>query len=250
MKKMTALLIDDEISAINTLKGMLEHYFPEVDILGYAHSVNEATTKAQELLPDVVFLDVEMPPLGSGFDFLEQCHHLGFGVIFVTAYPQYAIKAINDVQPWAYLVKPYSVSELEKGVRAAIEKVEEKKQSVPMDVQRLIVSDARKGNIVIKVVDILYCEADGSTTDIYFFKDGDIVRTVASRTLKDIEENLPSSFFFRSHYSYLVNFIHIIRIERRGRSGVAVLSDGTEIPIAVARMEEFEKRFDDFVHLS
>jgi DNA-binding LytR/AlgR family response regulator len=191
-----------------------------------------------------------MPPLGSGFDFLEQCHHLGFGVIFVTAYPQYAIKAINDVQPWAYLVKPYSVSELEKGVHAAIEKVEEKKQSVPMDVQRLIVSDARKGNIVIKVVDILYCEADGSTTDIYFFKDGDIVRTVASRTLKDIEENLPSSFFFRSHYSYLVNFIHIIRIERRGRSGVAILSDGTEVPIAVARMEEFEKRFDDFVHLS
>ena len=70
MKKINTLIIDDEDSAINTLRGMLGNYFPQIEVVAVATSVEEALLKAAQHQPVLVFLDVEMPPFGSGFDFL------------------------------------------------------------------------------------------------------------------------------------------------------------------------------------
>jgi two-component system, LytTR family, response regulator len=249
MKKINTLLIDDEISAINTLKGMLGSYFPNINIVAYATSVDDALLKARQMQPDLVMLDVEMPPFGSGFDFLEKYGERSFGVIFVTAYPKYAIKAINDAQPWGYLVKPYSVGDLALAIQKAEEKIMEKEQDTASnEAQSLLIADSRKGNVVIRVKDIVYCQADGTTTDIFYKKEGKTARFKASRTLKDIEEQLPAPHFCRSHHSFVVNLGAVERYEHTGRNGVIHLDNGTKVPISVGKMEDFEERFSQFLH--
>lgn len=251
MKKINTLLIDDEISAINTLSGMLSSFFQQIKVVGTATSVEEALQKTAQLQPELVMLDVEMPPFGSGFDFLEKCPtRSSFGVIFVTAYPNYAIKAINNAQPWGYLVKPYSVNDLSVAIKKAEEKISEKEgqPSSLHEEQGLIIHDARKGNVVIKIKEIVYCEADGTTTDIHYLKEGKMLRFTASRTLKDIEEQLPAWLFCRSHHSFVVNLSYVERYERTGRNGVIHLKNNAKAPISVGKMEDFEVQFLQFLN--
>lgn len=251
MKKITALLVDDEISAINTLRGMLNEYFPQVEVVAEARSVSDALLKVQRVHPDLVFLDVEMPPFGSGFDFLEKCGEFSFGVIFVTAYSEYAIKAINDVEPWAYLLKPVNIAGLGQAIEKAIEKINlrtDARFAIPAS-QSIIIADARKGNIVIRVRDIIYCKADGTTTDIFYQKETDISRITASKTLKDVEEQLPAELFCRTHHSFLVNLDAVEGYARTGRNGVIHLKQGGEVPISVGKMEDFESQFNTFLHI-
>ncbi len=248
MKKINTFIIDDEISAIITLRGMLESYFPQIHIMEEARSVSEALHKLQWSQPELVFLDIEMPPFGNGFEFLEKTPNPSFGVIFVTAYPNHAVKAINQVQPWGYLVKPYSVGDLAKAIQNATEKIEELQTATASpDVQGILISDARKGNVVIKVGDIVYCQADGATTDIFYLKDGKTTRFTASKTLKDIEELLPTESFSRSHHSFVVNLSFIERYVQTGRNGIIHLRTGAEAPISVGKMESFEVLFAKFL---
>jgi two-component system, LytTR family, response regulator len=249
MKKIDTLIIDDEESAIKTLKGMLGIFSPQIEVVACATSVEEALQKVASYQPALVFLDVEMPPFGSGFDFLERCTNRTFGVIFVTAYPKYAIKAINDAQPWGYLIKPFSVKELTEAVQKVEEKIKEKESmaSAINDEHSLKIPDSRKGNVVIRIKDIIYCEADGTTTDIFYQKNGKSVRFTASRTLKDIEEQLPARLFCRSHHSYVVNLSYVERYERTGRNGVIHFRNGQKAPISVGKMEDFEERFLQFI---
>lgn len=248
MKKINTFIIEDEISAINTLRGMLEKYFPQINIVEEARTVSDALSKLQRNKPDLVFLDIEMPPFGNGFEFLEKSAHFSFGVIFVTAYPKYAVQAINNVQPWGYLVKPFSVGDLAKAIGIAAEKMGEGQGAHPNGRHGILVSDARKGNIVIKFGDIVYCQADGATTDIFYLKNGVTTRLTASKTLKDIEEQLPSSTFCRSHHSYLVNLAHIERYVHTGRNGIIHLRNGAEVSISVGKMDAFETQFNNFLN--
>lgn len=242
MKKINALLVDDETGALNTLRGMLDKYCPQVRVVATARSIDEAVRAADQWKPDLVFLDIQMQPFGSGFDFLDRTWTQGaFGVIFTTAFPEYAIKAIKAVQPWAYLVKPYSVNDLQEAVEVAAEKLHDSAH------YSIIITDNRKGNQVLRVRDILYCEADGPTTDIFLLRDNKIEKITASKVLKDIESELPEALFCRTHHSYLVNMQHISRYERTGRNGLIYLPLGACVSISVLKMEYFEERFDRFL---
>ncbi len=242
MKKINALIVDDEIAALNTLRGMLGDYCPQIRIVGSARSVEEAVQAVVQHKPELVFLDIQMPPFGDGFDFLQRAWKQGaFGVIFTTAYPQYAVQAINAVQPWAYLVKPYSVDDLMDAVAVAAEKM------LSTDNLSIVISDSRKGNLVLRVRDIVYCEADGSTTDLFLARQSKLEKVTASRTLKEVEAELPEKLFCRTHHSYLVNMQYITRYEHTGRNGLLYLSFGNTIPISVLKMDVFEERFAGFL---
>ena len=242
MKKITALLVDDEISALNTLRGMLGEYCPQVQVLAEATSVEEALQAVAVCDPQLVFLDVQMPPVSSGFDFLQQAAPRSFGVIFTTAHPQYALKAINMAQPWAYLLKPYSVADLVSAVQVAYDKLR-----MSGNQQSLIIPDNRKGNIVLRLTDILYLEADGNTTDIFVLRSDKIEKVMASRTLGSLEAELPESLFCRPHHSYIVNMGHIDRYEQTGRNGIIYLPMGASIAISVLKMEHFEAKLAAFL---
>ncbi len=247
-KKINTLIVDDEIGAIRTLSGMLNTYYPQINILDNAQTVNDGVDKVKKLQPQLVFLDVEMPPFGSGFDFLEKCKDFSFGVIFTTAYPNYAIKAINDIQPWGYLVKPYSVDHLGAAIETAEEKIRqnEKAKNDPHYTPTLIVSDFRKGKIVVLINSILYCKADGSSTHIYYLKNDKIVSLITSSTLKSMEPLLPIESFYRCHHSYIVNLNFIDKVKSSGRNGVIYLHYGIEVPISISKKDAFVIQFSKF----
>lgn len=246
--RINTLILDDEIGAIKSLKYMLDAYCPNIRVTCSTTLMSEALNAVTNMRPDLVFLDIEMPPR-SGFDFLNQCSHHDFGVIFTTAYPQYAIQAINSIQPWSYLVKPFSVAELLESVKIADEKIAQKHQSILQSAEKqgIIIQDSRKGTLVLQAGNILYCKAEGSFTEFYVLKNGRVEKVVSSGNLGEFEAELPSSLFCRTHHSYLVNLAHVKRFERTGRNGAVYLSqEGITVDVSVSRVEFFTRRLDEF----
>lgn len=251
MKQITTLIIDDEISAIHTLRGMLDSFCPHARVLGHASTVGDALEATLRLKPQLIFLDIEMPPFGNAFDFLKQIKEPAFGVIFTTAYPQYAIQAIQAIQPWAYLVKPYSVGDLMEAMSVAGKKLRDNglHPESPADPHSLVLPDPRKGNVVVRSADILFCRSDKSTVDVWVRREETLEKYVLYRSLKELESDLPESVFCRTHNSYLVNMGRIERFERTGRNGVIHLPGPFQVFISVQRMSEFEQKFQSFLSL-
>ena len=245
--KVKAIIVEDEPSAIQALQGMLGTFCPQVEVVSVAQSVEDGLLAVREHDPDLVFLDIEIPPHGKGFDLLHLLPDRRFGVIFTTAYSEYAIQAINDVQPWGYLTKPFRVADLVKAVMIAEQKVMEaaveNTETETEEIKGIIIPDSRKGNIVIRAKDILYCKADKGASDIFILNNGAIEKVTASRSLREIEEQLPSPLFCRTHNSYLVNLKHIVRYQRTGRNGIIYMPQGHRVDISVMKMNKFEEQF-------
>src|SRR5680860_566433 len=112
--KLKAILIDDEANSREILRNYLAKYCKEVDLLGEATSIEEGLKLIRETELDLIFLDVEMP-FGNAFDLLEQVPDRSFETVFVTAYNQYALDALNQHAVY-YLMKPINIDELIKAV--------------------------------------------------------------------------------------------------------------------------------------
>ena len=243
-KKLLTLLIDDERHCIETLKYELTNHCPEVEVIGTANSGADGIQKINELKPDLVFLDIEMPGM-SGFEMLKQLEPVDFSVIFVTAYDQYALQAFRCAAA-DYLLKPViseqlreSVSRVSgKGVAASDQKLQLEALFYNlrdgMKSPRLALPSGRSMDFV-EASDILYCNADSNYTHVIL--SGNRKYTL-SKTLKDVEQMLGALDFFRVHQSYLINFKYLQRY-LRDDGGYVVMSDGKTIPIAKRRKEEF-----------
>ena len=114
---MEAVIIDDEVNNIANLKSLLKDYCPNLKIIGTASDYKKAKTLLTSLQIDLVFLDIKMPDK-SGFDLLSELPAYSFQVIFVTAFDQFAIKAIK-YSALDYLLKPINIEELVAAVRKA-----------------------------------------------------------------------------------------------------------------------------------
>ena len=110
MTKIRSVIVEDEAAAREVLKNYLSKYCPQVDVIGEAQNIKEAVPMLHDLQPQLVFLDVEMP-FGNAFDVLEACKDLQFETIFVTAFSEYSLKALNQSAAY-YLLKPISIEEL------------------------------------------------------------------------------------------------------------------------------------------
>ena len=250
MKTISTIIIDDEPGALNTLRGMLGEFCPQISVVGEALSVNEALKIVAQTEPELVFLDIEMSPY-TGFDFLAMTRQYNFGVIFTTAYPQFAIDAINKIQPWSFLVKPYSINSLLEAVQIAIKKVGEM-ESAPADLpskdnQGIILQDARKGNIVLKVRDIQYFKANGAALDIVALRNGKTEKFVQYNTLKDMEAQLPDNLFCRVHHGYIVNLSFVERYEITRHVRIIYLGSGAEIPVSILKAAQFVEQMEAFL---
>ncbi|MDG1570980.1 LytTR family DNA-binding domain-containing protein [Robiginitalea sp. M366] len=241
--ELRAVLIDDEAQSREILRNYLEKYCPEVAVKGEAADVTQGVAVIREQQPDLVFLDVEMP-FGNAFDLLEQLPDRAFETIFVTAYQQYAMEALNSHAAY-YLMKPISIDALV----AAVEYVREIKgkedrlhDRVLKGVQRVegkITLPQQDGFEVLDVSDIHYCKADDNYTEIHLEKR----RIVVSKTLKYFEEALQEYPFVRVHKSYIVNVGEVVRY-RRGKGGSVVLASGKEILVAPSRKKQLLSYFE------
>jgi len=243
-KAIRTLIVDDELGAVKTLRGMLGEYCPEVHVLDEALNVTDALKAVEKHRPDLVFLDIEMTH-GSGFDFLRQYERIPFGVIFTTAYPEHAVDAINHVQPWAYLVKPINVKELTKAVEVAHEKMAQPRAQNNPEIasdKNLVFQDGRKGALVVRLHEMVLFEAQGAVTILHYERDGKVHKHMMYRSLNNLMNQLPETMFCRTHHRSIVNMNRIIRFERTGRNGILHLHLGLKAVVSIGKMEAFEKK--------
>lgn len=242
--EINAIIVDDEQKSRSSLRKLLSDFCTEVNVVAEAADINEAQTWIEQLKPQLVFLDVEMP-YGTGFDLLERLSDIDFEVIFITAYSQYAIEAFKYASI-DYLLKPVDIDTLGRAVERAKERLISKQtiadyKKLLQQVQHQTDGDKRihlsavKEQHLVKCNEIICCVADGSYTNVYMTGGR---KFYSSRNLKQFVEELPSSIFYRVHNGHLVNMNHIKKIIR-GHGGSVVMTDGRELEIAVRRKEDF-----------
>lgn len=243
-----ALIIDDEKSSRDTLRGFIDNYCKEVEIIDEAESAEQGIEQIKKLQPHLIFLDIELP-LGSGFDLLEACTHANFEVIFTTAHDQYALQAIK-VCALDYLLKPINASDLisavakisQRGltgtttpqVGAFVENINNLNKQLSN-----IVLPTLDGFLVVKISDIIRCEADKNYTFFIFANDK---KVLVSKTLKEFEELLQDMDFIRVHQSHLINASHVQRYIK-GSGGYVKMSDDSIIEVSRRKKELLMERF-------
>ncbi|MEM7161905.1 MAG: LytTR family DNA-binding domain-containing protein [Bacteroidota bacterium] len=249
MKKLSAIIVDDEAPARENLKLMLGSFCPEVEVIELAANVNEAFEKINRLNPDVIFLDIRMPSGSEGFDLLEKFEKKTFQVIFVTAFKEYAIEAFK-AHAINYLLKPIDIEDLQNAVKHLTETqkawlndhslIEDNHQKLSELTLRLhnaggkIKVNHLKGIKVFDTKDIAFLEAKGNCTEINF---SDSKRYLDTRTLKIYEELLPGNFF-RIHKSFILN-LNFLQEYVSDQGSFALLKDQKLLPIAKNRLPDF-----------
>lgn len=249
---MKTLLVDDEEKSIRALRSLLQRYCPEVEIIGEAGSATRAIELIGQLKPDLVFLDILMPD-GTGFDVLDRCAGRSFEVIFVTAFEEHSLRAFRFAA-LHYLLKPLNYQELQEAVARYPQKenrLTEKERSQRIEVAKSamgkaapesIVLPTLEGFSVIRIPEIVRCEADSNYTKVFFANGKSFL---ASRNLSHFEELLAGLSFVRVHHKHLVNLLHIKRYIK-GRGGFVEMNDGLQVEVSARKKDEFLERMAAF----
>ena len=248
MSMINCIIVDDEVHGRVVLRELLTRFCSGVNIVGEADGPEPAYALIQQLKPDVVFLDIQMPG-GSGFELLKQFERVDFEVVFVTSYDHYAITAIK-FSAVDYLLKPVEINELV----GCIEKVRQRraaKQSSGQWVVQLLNnieggSGQRKLALhhqdkvkLINVSDVVCLEAESNYTAVYT-TDGE--KYTPARVLKDFEAFLePNKNFIRVNKSAIVNLDHVTEYSK-GEPCVLYLSNGMEYEISRRKKAELNER--------
>lgn len=242
---MKAILVDDEPDGIGTLKKMLEIHCPQINIAATCSNAQSAKQTIETIHPDVIFLDIQMPGK-SGLELLMELPPRNFEVIFVTAHNEYMLQALQ-YSAADYLLKPVDEDRLMEAVHRVEKRLESGKKDELTEAllhnlnktgnpaQMRLCLPTLKGFIVLKLDDIIYCEAERSYT--IFHLEGKKTVTV-SRPLIDYDNLLKDTPFLRIHKSFLVN-LHHVKEYQKGEGGMIILSDNTEIEVSRRKKEEF-----------
>lgn len=228
----TAGIIDDEHNGREYIELLLANEFPHIEVLFTAASVAEAFAFLEQQLPDLLFLDVELGD-GTVFDVLGKTDLKNVQLIFTTAYDRYAIRAIkNDAAD--YLLKPIRPEEFVLAVEKAIHKMHER-QHIQVPAVPVVQLPTRNGIRKTLLSEIIRCEADSNYTVIYLT---DKQKIVVSKTLQEFEKQFEAHGFVRIHHKHLINMAHFAEY-LKGKGGLVVLTDGTQVPVSLRRKAEF-----------
>jgi len=217
-----AIVIDDEKPSREALSTYIRDFCPEVEIVAECDSIKPAYEAILKFHPQLIFLDIEMPN-GNGFDLLQLFKAPPFKVIFITAYSDYAIRAFRFAAA-DYLLKPVKVDELVEAVNRVLHELENEQsnQNIQVlmesltshngEIHQLVIPDT-KGFSVIKVNEIIMCEAEGYCTHFYLSGKRKII---SSKSLKHFEEIFDDKQIIRVHRSFLINISKITGYTKQG----------------------------------
>jgi two-component system LytT family response regulator len=239
---MKALIVEDKAYIRKGLLNLLELVETDINVVGECESVKEAVIVANACKPDLIFLDINLSD-GNAFDVLEQTKHLEFKVIFITAYEEYALKALK-MGAVDYLLKPVDVEELQIALNK-VKRLPIAQQKIQIDVAKQVYHNENDKLIlslhdsfqVIDLNELLYCETDKGYTTFYC---DDGKKYVVSKTLKEFEERLLQANFTRPHQSFMVNLKYI---DKYDKSGIIHLKNGQKIPVSSRKKEPFLSTF-------
>jgi two-component system LytT family response regulator len=250
---MKVLIVDDESLARELVKNYLKD-MPGIEALGECANGFEALKAVQELQPDLLFLDIQMPKI-DGFELLEVLDAKP-EIIFCTAYDQYAIRAF-EMNAVDYLLKPFSRERFQQAVDKARHRLGTPSQSHgtpsagPVDKLKQHLDDERRqlervvtrlGSkvTVIPVDRIYYIES----ADDYVMIHSELGNHLKEKTMKYFEEHLPGDRFIRIHRSYIVNISEIKSLELYSKdSYLAILKNGDKLKVSAEGYRRLREKF-------
>jgi len=249
MKKITAIIIEDEKPARDLVRTYLKD-INRVELLGDFDNGFTGLKAVNELKPDVIFLDVQMPKL-TGFEMLELLEYRP-EIIFTTAYDQFAIKAFEQ-NAVDYLLKPFSKERFSESVDKLCMKMDQSKvEDDPLanirkhfeesdeTINRVVIKKSGKIH-VISTERIVYLEAQDDYVMIYTSDE----RFLKQQTMKYFEKHLDIESFIRVHRSYIVNVHSIDRIEPYEKASfILILKNGSKVPVSRSGMHILKERLN------
>jgi two-component system, LytTR family, response regulator len=251
LKNIKTILVDDEANNLQFLQSLLKDNCPSLQVMETANSAADGLLMIQELHPQLVFMDVDMPGM-TGFEVLKKLEPLSFEVIFVTAYNQYAMEAF-EYNAVAYITKPIVTEKLLAAVEKAIVKIEEKKYtehifSLLENVQQKnehdkIALPTLQGLQFVKLSQICYVESSGNYSNFLL---ADNTKIMVSRQLGEYEKLLPADNFVRIHDKHIIN-LTCIKEYIKGSGGEVILENGARLTVAARRKDELLSRFEKWL---
>lgn len=259
MNRCKAIIVDDEANLREALHILVAEYCPQVEVSGCAASAEEARTLLRQDAVDLIFLDISMPG-EDGFAFLNSIEKENHAVIFVTAYQEYALKALR-ASAVDYLLKPVNAIELAEAVEKALHYLMLRRQKSEVreiygeslsnlgqqlekgnkPIERITVAE-QFGFRIVHVPDIMYLEADSNYTIIHF---SGLDKIVATRSLGEFEKLIDNPLFFRIHKSTLIN-MRFLKAYSSYQGNFAELTDGTRLSISRRKLAEFREVVNHF----
>jgi two-component system LytT family response regulator len=237
-----AVIVDDEIKALQSLTWELTNFSDEINVSASFTNPFEALEYLKSNTPDCLFLDIEMPTM-DGFQFIQKLTNKNFPVVITTAYNQYALKALKN-EAIDYLLKPIDTDDLQDTI-SKIKKFNSKNFTAEKLEQILINFNSKSINkritlntdgklLFLESDEILYAESDGNYSTI-FLTDGQ--KIVLTKKLKEVNALLPEDSFFRIHNSYIINLNKIKEFLKT--DGYVVLKSNHKIPVSRQKKSDF-----------
>lgn len=237
-----AIIIDDERLARNELKKLLSDY-PEIEIVAEAANAAEGIQRIEELQPDLIFLDIQMPGK-TGFEMLAELDRAPH-VIFTTAYDEYALRAF-EVNALDYLLKPVEPKRLSDAIQK-LEHIEEKESDgvdLPVvqrghlgEFDQVFVKDGERCWFV-KLTDIRLFESVGNYAKVFFGPNKPLIL----KSLNALEERLDDRIFFRANRKHIVNLRMIEKVEPYFNGGLLLeIKGGEKVEVSRRQAVKFKE---------
>ncbi|HET6540138.1 MAG TPA: response regulator [Chryseolinea sp.] len=235
---MRALIVDDERLARKELMKLLEDH-PMIEVVGEAMNAEEATQMVNELNPDLLFLDIQMPGK-TGFQLLEELDSVPL-VVFTTAYDEFALKAF-EVNALDYLLKPIQPERLSEAISKLADKERAKNAAIRGPEKKLGLHDqvfVKDGDRCwfVSLNNVRLFESDGNYIKVYF----DNNRPMIHKSLNALDEKLDERAFFRASRKHIVNLSWVEGIEPWFNGGLMVkLRGGDKVEVSRRQAAKFK----------
>jgi two-component system LytT family response regulator len=240
---MRALVIDDERLARKELINLLNQ-LETVEVVGEAVNVEDAKEKIDQLQPDVIFLDIQMPEK-TGFDLLEELDQVPH-VIFTTAYDEYALKAFQ-VNALDYLLKPIEPKRLDEAVlklQGRMESIAKREEAEGSSNQKKLTLEdqvfVKDGDRCwfVRLSNVRLFESDGNYIKVYF----ENFKPMIHKSLNALDERLDEKSFFRASRKHIINLGWVEGIEPWFNGGLVVtLKGGDRIEVSRRQAARFKE---------
>jgi two-component system LytT family response regulator len=233
-------IVDDEKNGRDYIALLLANEFPDLEIAFQAATIEDAYLQLAKKQPDILFLDIQLAD-GNSFELLDKLQKISSRIIFITAYEEYAVRAIRK-GAIDYLLKPIKRSDFVIAVNTALEAIRNSKQLIKKEsLPAKINLPTQHGFKSILISDIVRCEADSNYTSFYL---SDKSKIMVSKTMRDFEDLLLEYDFFRAHHKHLINLRHF-KEYIKGKTGRIILSDDSVIDLSLRRKPDFMKRIQN-----
>lgn len=242
-------IIEDDPGQLAMVSTLLQAHEDEFEIAGVASDIHNGKRLLEELQPDLVILDVVLPP-NDCFELLMSLKSIPFKIIFTTSHDAFAVRAFR-VSAIDYLLKPLDPSEFHLAIEKFKNRTEGEEGSTRVsnmlsNIQAIEADQSRvalptlSGFYYVRIRDIIRCESDNTYT---FFFTVDKKKLVVSRTMKECELLLQEFGFFRVHNSHLVNLKYVVEYIK-GEGGLVRMTDGSTVDVSRRRKEEFLRQLN------